>query len=409
LTDKQLRLNWFSNAPWTSVGYGNQTRLFLPRIKKLGYHVSGTAFYGLQGGIGQYGDIQIYPNGRHPYGQDVIGASAAYDRANVVITLMDVWVVSPENIPPSIAWHPWFPIDCEPMPKMIYDKIAMSRKPITMSKFGKGLCDMVGKDAYYVPHGVETGVFRPIDRGAAIERLGLPKDKFIVGMVAANKGNPPRKSFFEQITAFAAFHAQKKDSILYLHTDDGTRGGETVNLVKFCEVMGLKTAYITDNKVPAGADVVFCDQFTNLLGLPDPYMVDVYNALDVMMLCSMGEGFGIPLIEAQACGCPVISGAWTAMDELIFSGRRIPKREADPVWNTYYETWQYRVHVEPLVDALLEMYELKGNQDYRSRARDGALAYDADRVTEKYWKPVLEDIEAQLFSPALPDTQLVKF
>ena len=37
-----------------------------------------TAFYGLNGGIvgSPFDGIKVYPNGRHPYGQDVIGAHA---------------------------------------------------------------------------------------------------------------------------------------------------------------------------------------------------------------------------------------------------------------------------------------------------------------------------------------------
>ena len=46
---------------------------------------------------------------------------------------------------------------------------------------------------------------------------------------------------------------------------------------------------------------------------PDSYFYDMgliyeaqmatwYNGLDVLSLCSFGEGFGLPLIEAQACG-----------------------------------------------------------------------------------------------------------
>jgi hypothetical protein len=32
-----MRINWFSNSPWASTGYGVQTRLFVPRIRKLGH------------------------------------------------------------------------------------------------------------------------------------------------------------------------------------------------------------------------------------------------------------------------------------------------------------------------------------------------------------------------------------
>ena len=54
---------------------------------------------------------------------------------------------------------------------------------------------------------------------------------------------------------------------------------------------------------------------TAAVGYPDSYSYDMgmitpeqmaswYNGLDILSLCSYGEGFGLPLIEAQACGGP---------------------------------------------------------------------------------------------------------
>lgn len=385
-----MKINWHSNAPWSSTGYANQTRLFTPRIRDLGYDMSITAFYGLQGGMAEWRGIRVLPSGKHPYGQDIIGASARFDGADCIISLMDVWVMQPENNA-GLPWFPWFPVDCEPAPRMVVDKARRATKGIAMSKFGQAQAQAVGLDTFYVPHGVEADVFKPLD--GSRERLGWPQDKFIVGMVAANKGVPPRKSFFEQIAAFKALHIKHPDTLLYLHTDDGTHGGECVDLVDYCQVMGLKVAWQTNRPVESDVDVLFADQYTYLLGLPDPYMVDAYNSLDVMMLCSMGEGFGIPLIEAQACGCPVITGGWTSMNELCFSGWKIPKSEARPVYHPHFKAWQWSVHPEAVAERLFAAYEMKGNADYRSRARDGALAYDADKVTEKYWRPALKEME----------------
>ena len=248
-----------------------------------------------------------------------------------------------------------------------------------MSKFGHKAAADAGLDTWYVPHGVETDVFRPGNRVEARQHLGLPQNAFIVGMVAANKGNPPRKAFFEQITAFAALKRRHPDALLYLHTDDGTHGGEVVNLPQYCQRLGLRP----------GLDVIFVDQYSYALGLPDAYMVDLYNALDVLSIVSLGEGFGIPLIEAQACGCPVITGDWTAMGELCLSGWKVSKAEAEPIYHDYFDAFQYTPHVSAIAERMEAAYEVRGNEDYRKRARDGALAYDADKVLEKYWKPVL--------------------
>lgn len=45
----------------------------------------------------------------------------------------------------------------------------------------------------------------------------------------------------------------------------------------------------------------------NCQRLPLAYLAMFYNAADAFMGNSMSEGFGIPLIEAQACGVPVIT------------------------------------------------------------------------------------------------------
>lgn len=392
-----MNINWFSNSPLAATGYGNQTKIFVPRLAKLGHRMSISAFFGLQGGPTMWQDgIPIYPNGRHPYGQDVMGAHAVYAGADVIISLLDIWVVNP-RLP--MPWYPWYPIDHEPIPAPVRDIARQATKGIVMSKFGQRMAQAAGLDCYYVPHGIDSTAYYVQDRTASREMLKWPMEKFVVVMVAANKGYPPRKSFFEQIAAFAAFHRARPDTMLYLHTDDGTHGGETVDLAAYCQVMGLKVGYPTVDTIPA-CDVLFADQYVNLMGYPDEYMRAVYNAADVKMLVSLGEGFGIPLVEAQMCGCPVITGAWTSMEELCFSGWSIPKAEADPVWTPPMRAFQWRVRPEAVVARLLAAYEVRGNQDYRDRAHAGAMAYNADKVAEKYWKPVLEDIESHLLLPA---------
>jgi hypothetical protein len=112
-------------------------------------------------------------------------------------------------------------------------------------------------------------------------------------------------------------------------------------------------------------------------------------------LVSWGEGFGIPIVEAETAGCPVIVGDWTSMGELCFSGWKVDKSEAVPIW-TPVGAYQYIAPAGPIYERYEMAYRMKGNQEYRERARKGALAYDADKVTEKYWKPVLEDIEQGL-------------
>jgi len=380
-----MRLNWFSNSPAATTGYGVQTKLFVPRLAKLlDGGISVTAFFGVQSGVLNINGIKVYPNFKHPYGQDVIGAHATWDQADAVVTLVDAWVIENQNI--DVPWFPWFPIDHEPMPANVLAKVRQAAKPIVMSKFGKRMAEQVGLDVWYVPHGVDTSIFKPLDRIEAREHLKWPQDKFIVGMVAANKDNPSRKAFHEQIAGFAALHAAHPDTVLYLHTDDGTHGGNGVDLIKFIRRMGLVL----------GEDVLICDQYMNGLGFPDSYMVDVYNGLDVLTNVAMGEGFGIPILEAQACGTPVIVGDWTSMSELCFAGWKVDKAEAMPVYHDFFDAFQWQATAGAIADRMEQAYAARGDYDLRNKARRGALPYDADDVTRQYWKPVIKEMQEMI-------------
>ena len=46
-----MKFTWLSNAPHASTGYGNQTKLFIPRLRDLGHQPAIIAFYGVDGGI----------------------------------------------------------------------------------------------------------------------------------------------------------------------------------------------------------------------------------------------------------------------------------------------------------------------------------------------------------------------
>lgn len=382
-----MKISWLSNAPWSTVGYGNQTKIFTPRIKKLNHELAITAFYGHEGTPINWDGIPVYGKGFHAYGQDIMAAHATNFRADILISLMDAWVVQTNLLQGyKDKWYPYFPIDHDPLPERIAEAVNVSPKPITMSKFGLRMMQDKGRDAYYVPHAVETNTFKPVDMREARQKSLLPNDVFIVGMVAANKGSPPRKAFFQQIAAFKELHKKHSDTVLYIHTIHGRDGGlETVNLWEYVEACGLEV----------NRDVIFADQYHYMLGYPDPQMNLLYNAMDVHMLVSMGEGFGIPIMEAQAAGTPVIVGDWTAMSELCLSGWKVDKKDAEPFW-TPLASYQYLPHPSAIAEKLELAYQNKGNLTLRKRARELALEYDADTVTEKYWQPVLDDIASKL-------------
>jgi glycosyltransferase involved in cell wall biosynthesis len=54
------------------------------------------------------------------------------------------------------------------------------------------------------------------------------------------------------------------------------------------------------------------------LGNPDKArLVQIYNAADVLLAPSLYEGFGLTIVEAMACGTPVITSNVSSLPEVV--------------------------------------------------------------------------------------------
>lgn len=388
-----IKILWHSVAPWVGTGYGQQTATFTPRIAAQGHDVAILAYYGLNGSSLRWNGIKCYPSYEAPYGVDVIITHALdhFDvdgkpfpeaaASGVILTLTDVWVLSAPLLP-DMCVASWTPVDHLQLPGITRKWFQqVGAQPIAMSRFGEAALADAGLNPLYVPHGIDTSVFCPGDRAGARERAGLPGDAFVVAMVSANVGRDGnRKAFAEQITAFAELHRRHNDALLVLHTDVSNRAGEDIKRLL--------------ERLPERS-YVYTDQYAYRRGLPADAVADIYRSADVLTNCSWGEGFGIPIVEAQACGTPVVVTDATAMPELCGAGWRVA---FTPLWHESQDAWCAVPNISSIVDAYEEAYNHAGG--LRGQAADFGASYDADFVADHYWRPVLkqlsEGLEARL-------------
>jgi len=58
------------------------------------------------------------------------------------------------------------------------------------------------------------------------------------------------------------------------------------------------------------------DRVFHLQGVSDEDLVRFYNTADCLVFPSLAEGFGLPVLEAQACGCPCVVSGGSALAEV---------------------------------------------------------------------------------------------
>ncbi len=379
-----------ANAVWAGTGYGQQAGQLARHLQADGHDVAISAFYGLNGAILNWGGMNVYPGGYDMWGNDVLERHAAHhfggdQRDGLVITLVDVWVLNPEVLS-RLYTACWTPVDHEPVPPRVLEVLEASGAwPVAMSRFGERMLTDAGLDPLYAPHGIDTDVFRPGDKQQARRDLQIPEDAFVVGMVAANKGQPPRKGWPQAVAAFAEFARAHEDAFLFLHT-------EPSGAVHGVDLRSLLSAYA----VPVEKVRLSDPYFGQHLGTPPEFVAGVYQAFDVLLNPSYGEGFGIPLVEAQACGVPVIATDFSAMSELAHAGWLV---SGERVWTEQRSFWTVPT-VERIVWALGEAHTRAHRLG--DVAREFALGYDEKLVYEQHWRPILAELERRMVPLPLP-------
>jgi glycosyltransferase involved in cell wall biosynthesis len=363
-------------AAWCPTGYGQQIAQLALRLHAAGHEVEMSAHYGLEGAPLYWNGIRVWP-GANDFGDRMLPRYIKTLEPDLVLTLQDVWTLNGKKLR-GAPLASWTPVDHEPLGAPIEKFFRDSGSiPVAMSRHGHRQLLDAGLDALYAPHAIDTNVFRPGDRGEWRDLSRIPESAFVILMVAANMDTgPSRKGYVEALRAFKIFRERHDDALLYLHTDLAGRhgGGVGLNIPWLCDRIGIDSDWLRGT--PA---------LRYELGLQPEQLALLYSSADVLLSPSYGEGFGIPVVEAQACGVPVIVSDFSSQPELCGAGWLV---DGEPEWIDRYRAWWQRPNVESIVDALEHAYsEAAGLAD---RAVEFAAGYDADRVFNERWMPVLE-------------------
>lgn len=377
-----MKILWLGNPPFSPSGYGEQASLFIPRLQKAGHELAVMCNHGLNGVTLDWHGLTMYPTDNE-WGNRAAPTYARIHDADIILALCDAWVLNPDDWPEGTRMGVWAPVDHDPIPPKVLKVLQHDRiTPIAMSRFGEQQMADAGLDPFYVPHGVDTTIFKPQPslRAQARERLGVPQDAFLAGMVAANQGHPAmsRKAFPQQFDAFARFASQHDDAWLYVHTKAVPRHGEGLSLPDLALDVGMPVDRLR-----------FPPEQAWQVGVGRELMAELYQAFDVLLNASMGEGFGVPILEAQACGVPVIVSDHSAMPEVGKVGWTVG---GDRWWNPAANSFFILPSVAALHGALEAAYLARGDTGIAAAAVEHAAQYDADLVAAEHMLPTVEKL-----------------
>lgn len=333
-----------------------------------------------------FGKIPHYSRGMNQYSTDVLPLNFAHHSAehpklpNWILTLYDVWVLLDNPALDSLPIASWTPIDHQPAPEKVLTWLRKPNvTPIAMSLFGKNMIEQAGIESEYIPHAVETKIFKPtatLPEGIDGREFVGGKDKFVVGMNFANKagGFIHRKAVAENFLAFGIFASRHDDVVLYIHSEPyGKQSG--FNLPAILQACG----------VPAES-VRLVDPIAYQMGISQETLAAIYSAWDVGLFTNYGEGFGVPQVEAQACGVPIITSNFAASTELASPDSFLVNGQ--PFWDSGHNAWFNVPNVQGIVDALEQAYQ-RGRKDFPDTIAF-AKQYDADKVFDESWKPFID-------------------
>lgn len=384
---RDLKLIWSSNSHFSYSGYGVFTRDLLFRLRDDGWNPKELAFWGLNGHEAKIDGIDVYPVMGDPFGSDALLNHSLDQKVNVAFTMQDVWSLQLDALQAlkqnKIPWIPYLPIDTEPVPDAILQRLNLAYKIITFSKYGQKALEDQGYASTLILEGIDTNIFKPLPNKAELRtKFNLPQDYFLFSMIAANKENPPRKGFQEALEAFALFNKNHPNSGIFFHTQQTSPGGFPIQ--EYAHYLGIsKNVYFLN---PYAATYKADSQLVN----------EEINAVDCVLHPSMTEGFGLGVVEGQACGKPVIIQDCTSMSELIIPEKTGWACKTQKKWWRTGGGYTFFADVNSLHEKMEEVFLADKDKVAKDARKNVVDNYNIDKIFKDSWVPFMESLQDEL-------------
>jgi len=234
----------------------------------------------------------------------------------------------------------WFPLHYEPIDEPTVKAIGKIQSIISLCMSTRErVLKQLGRESHVVPHIIEFQTQLPPEETKEKIRKDFGLDaKYVVLTVAGNYEQSGRKSIDTTLLAFKEFQSEHPEALLWIHAP-------TLNHTRVYDVpLMIRTLGIPETSIKITETT-----------LDETTLQKMYKCADMYLCGSCSEGFGIPQLEAQYFGVPVVTTRFGAMHDYCLYGISVPPIQRR--FNHMQNAWWVTPSVQGTVEAMEKIYQ----------------------------------------------------
>lgn len=280
---------------------------------------------------------KYHANPSNQFGEFVFDSVCLDFKPDVVCDIRDFWMLEFADRSPFRDFFKWCimpTVDARPQARQWIATYDSADACLTYSDWAGGILDdQSGGSINYLGSAPPSAhaAYKPVkDKAAHKASMGIDPDYKVIGTVMRNQR---RKLFPDLFQAFRKFLDKSEDKkyILYCHTSYPDLGWDLPELIVENDLSShvMMTYICTDTGKPfpslfrgAIAQSPFSGNFSATVssvkqGATYEDLSNIINTFDLYVQYANCEGFGLPQVEAAACGIPVMGTDYSAMESVL--------------------------------------------------------------------------------------------